>query len=270
MDLHAARDVAIHAAEEAARIQRAALGGDLEIATKSSETDLVTRVDTACEARIRTILGEAYPGHAVLGEEEGATGATDAPRWIIDPLDGTLNYAHGFPFYCVSIALEVDGEVQVGVVLDTPRDVLYEAVRGEGARADGRPLAVSEETEPIRAMLATGFPYLPSGQHANLDVFARVLPQVRAVRRPGAAALDLCMVAAGHLDGFWEMKLNAWDVAAGLLIVREAGGTVTAGDGGPYDLHDPVVVASNGAIHARLVDLLDLGAAMADTDAATP
>jgi myo-inositol-1(or 4)-monophosphatase len=129
---------------------------------------------------------------------------------------------------------------------------------------------VSDETEPIRAMLATGFPYLPSGQHANLAVFARVLPQVRAVRRPGAAALDLCMVAAGHLDGFWEMKLNPWDVAAGLLIVREAGGTVTAGDGGPYDLNDPVVIASNGAIHARLVDLLDLGTALAGTTPAHP
>jgi myo-inositol-1(or 4)-monophosphatase len=262
VDLDRALRIAIHAAEEAARIQRAQLGGELDIGTKSSVTDLVTQVDRACETRIRELLLGAFPDHVVLGEEEGQQGDARC-RWIVDPLDGTLNYAHGFPFYCVSIALEVDGRIELGVVLDTPRDVLFEAVRGRGARANGRPIAVTTESEPIKAMLATGFAYVEGTQHENLEVFARVLPQVRAIRRPGAAALDLCYVAAGHLDGFWELKLSPWDVAAGWLIVQEAGGTVTTGDGAPYRLGERIIVASNGHLHGRLLDLLDLGSAIA-------
>ncbi len=262
LDLSRALRVAIHAAEEAARIQRTHLGGVLEIDTKSSVTDLVTHVDRACEARIREIVQDAYPDHVVLGEEEGQSGEARC-RWIVDPIDGTLNYAHGFPFFCVSIALEVDGVVEIGVVLDTPRDVLYQAVRGRGASANGRPIQVSEETVLINAMLATGFAYVTGTQHENLEVFARVMPEVRAIRRPGAAALDLCFVASGQLDGFWELKLSPWDVAAGVLIIQEAGGAVTGADGSPYRLGDPVLVASNGALHVRLVDLLDLGTVVA-------
>lgn len=263
IDHDRALNVAIRAAEEAARIQRQHLGGELEIDTKSSVTDLVTQVDRACETRIREILLAAFPDHVVLGEEEGQQGEARF-RWIVDPLDGTLNYAHGFPFFCVSIALEVDGRIEVGVVLDTPRDVLFQAVRGRGASANGRPISVSTETEPIKAMLATGFAYVEGTQHQNLEIFGRMLPKVRAIRRPGAAALDLCYVAAGKLDGFWELKLSPWDVAAGLLIVQEAGGTVTGGDGAPYRLGDRVIVASNGHLHARLVELLDLGSVLAD------
>jgi len=262
LDLSRALRVAIHAAEEAARIQRTHLGGVLEIDTKSSVTDLVTHVDRACETRIREIVLDAYPDHVVLGEEEGQSGEARC-RWIVDPIDGTLNYAHGFPFFCVSIALEVDGVVELGVVLDTPRDVLYQAVRGRGASANGRPIQVSEESVLINAMLATGFAYVQGTQHQNLEVFARVMPEVRAIRRPGAAALDLCFVASGQLDGFWELKLSPWDVAAGVLIIQEAGGAVTAADGSPYRLGDPVLVASNGALHVRLVDLLDLGTVVA-------
>jgi len=263
VDVDRALRVAIRAAEEAARIQRAQLGGDLEIGTKSSETDLVTKVDRACETRIREIVLDAFPDHVVLGEEQGQQGEA-ACRWIVDPLDGTLNYAHGFPFYCVSIALEVNGAIELGVVLDTPRDVLYQAVRGRGATANGRPISVSDETVLMRAMLGTGFAYVEGTQHENLEVFARVLPKTRAVRRPGAAALDLCLVASGQMDGFWELKLSPWDVAAGLLIVQEAGGTVTGGDGAPYRLGQRVIVASNGALHAKLLDLLDLGTVVAD------
>ena len=263
VDLDRALRVAIRAAEEAARIQRAQLGGDLEIGTKSSETDLVTKVDRACETRIREIVLDAFPDHVVLGEEQGQQGEA-ACRWIVDPLDGTLNYAHGFPFYCVSIALEVNGAIELGVVLDTPRDVLYQAMRGRGATANGRPISVSDETVLMSAMLGTGFAYVEGTQHENLEVFARVLPKTRAVRRPGAAALDLCLVASGQMDGFWELKLSPWDVAAGLLIVQEAGGTVTGGDGAPYRLGQRVIVASNGALHAKLLDLLDLGTVLAD------
>ena len=197
------------------------------------------------------------------GEEQGQKGEA-AHRWIVDPLDGTLNYAHGFPFFCVSIALEVRGRVELGVVLDVPRDVLFQAVRGRGATANGRPISVSDETVPIQAMLATGFAYVEGTQHENVEVFSRVLPKVRAVRRPGAAALDLCYVASGLLDGFWELKLSPWDVAAGVLIIQEAGGTVTGPDGAPYRLGERVLVASNGALHAKLLDLLDLGTALAE------
>lgn len=262
VDLDAAMQVAIRAAEAAAQIQRAHIGQILEIDTKSSVTDLVTQVDRACETRIREIVAEAYPDHVVLGEEEGQDGDGEC-RWIVDPLDGTLNYAHGFPFYCVSIALEVRGRVELGVVLDTTRDDLFGAIRGRGATRNGRRIHVSGESTPIRAMLATGFAYVVDDQHENLDVFARVLPKVRAIRRPGAAALDLCYVACGRLDGFWELKLSPWDVAAGVLLVQEAGGTVTAPDGGPYRLGDRVIIASNGHLHGHLLDMLDLGTALA-------
>lgn len=254
--------VAIHAALAAGKIQRTHAGGELEIDTKSSETDLVTQVDRACEARIRELVEEAFPDHVVLGEEQGQAGEA-ACRWIVDPLDGTLNYAHGFPFYCVSIALEVNGRIELGVVLDPVRDELFQAVRGRGATVNGRPIGVTTETEPIRAMLGTGFAYVAATQHENLEVFARMLPKVRSIRRPGAAALDLCYVACGRMDGFWELKLSPWDVAAGWLIIQEAGGTVTSGDGAPYTLGGRALVASNGHLHGRLIALLDLGSAQA-------
>ncbi len=258
--------VAIRAAREAARIQLAHLGSELEVDTKSSEVDIVTQVDRLCETRIREILLGDYPDHTVLGEEEGEEpGRADGGRyrWIVDPLDGTVNYAHGFPFFCVSIALEIDGRVEVGVVLDGWGDELFTAVAGRGAALNGRPLRVSRETVPKRALLGTGFAYVDDTIHRNLEVFARMLPQVQSIRRPGAAALDLCSVAAGRLDGFWELGLHPWDVAAGNLIVQEAGGTVTAADGSPYRLGGSSLVASNGHLHGKMLSMLDLGSVVA-------
>lgn len=254
---------AIHAAQAAARLHQFYVGGELEIDTKSTHTDLVTKVDTLAEEKIRDILLSAYPEHVVLGEEQGQPGGESRGRWIVDPLDGTLNYAHGFPFYCVSIALELDGTVEVGVVLDSVRGELFTATRGGGAFLNGVPLRVSRETELSKAMLATGFAYSLEALSENVEIFARMLPQVRSVRRPGAAALDLCYVAAGRLDGFWELKLNPWDVAAGVLIIREAGGAVTDGAGAPYRLGNRALVASNGHLHARLVQALALEEALA-------
>ncbi|MEJ2291804.1 MAG: inositol monophosphatase family protein [Deinococcales bacterium] len=253
---------AIAAAREAARIQLAHLDGELDVDTKSSEVDIVTQVDRLCEARIREVLLGAYPDHVVLGEEQGQEGSGRF-RWIVDPLDGTVNYAHGFPFFCVSIALEIDGRVEVGVVYDGLNDELFSAVAGRGATLNGRPLQVTGETVPRRALLATGFAYVDDTVHRNLEVFARMLPQVQSIRRPGAAALDLCAVAAGRLDGFWELGLHPWDVAAGNLIVQEAGGTVTAADGSPYRLGEPTLVVSNGHLHGKLLAMLDLGSAVA-------
>ncbi len=257
---------AIRAAREAARIQLTHLGGELEVDTKSSDVDIVTQVDRLCETAIREIVLAAYPDHVVLGEEQGtgSAGTADARyRWIVDPLDGTVNYAHGFPFFCVSIALEIDGRVEVGVVYDGLRDELFSAVAGRGALLNGRPLRVSDETVPKRALLGTGFAYVDDTIHRNVEVFGRVLPQVRSIRRPGSAALDLCSVAAGRLDGFWELGLNPWDVAAGILLIQEAGGTVTLADGSPYRLGEPSLVASNGHLHGKLLRLLDLGSVLA-------
>ncbi len=255
--------VAHHAADAAARIHRGHAGAHLDIDTKSSAIDLVTEVDRLSEAAIRTEVAAAFPDHVVLAEESGQ-GAGDARwRWIVDPLDGTVNYAHGFPFYCVSIALEVDGRVVLGVVLDTARGERFAAVTGGGAQLDGAPIEVSRTSELRAAMLGTGFAYGGPAIERNLELFARVLPRARAVRRPGAVALDLCYVACGRLDGFWELELNAWDVAAAQLIVQEAGGTVTGPAGAPYRWEDEALVASNGHLHARLLTLLDLGQTLA-------
>jgi myo-inositol-1(or 4)-monophosphatase len=257
-----ALDVANLAADAAARIHHAFRGGELGVGTKSTETDLVTEVDRRSEAAIREVVAAHYPDHAVLGEEDGQA-VQASSRWIVDPLDGTVNYAHGFPFYCVSIALEVDGEVVVGVILDTAHGERFTAVRGQGAFVDGRRLQVSATTDVRSSMLGTGFAYGGEVIATNAEVFARMLPLTRAIRRPGAAALDLAYVAAGRLDGFWEFALNPWDVAAGMLLIREAGGTVTGPDGSPYHWEHPALVASNGALHGRLLALLDLGTALA-------
>jgi myo-inositol-1(or 4)-monophosphatase len=255
--------VAHRAADAAARVHRGYAGAVLELATKSSSIDLVTEVDRLSEAAIRAEVASAFPEHVVLGEEAGQAPGDARYRWIVDPLDGTVNFAHGFPFYCTSIALEIDGRVAVGVVLDTAGGERFSATAGGGAFRNGAPIAVSRTTEIGASMLATGFAYGGAAVARNLSLFARVLPLARAVRRPGAAALDLCQVACGRFDGYWELELNAWDVAAGLLIVREAGGTVTGPGGAPYLWDDAAMVATNGHLHARLLDLLDLGVALA-------
>jgi len=264
--LDAALDVAIDAADAAERIHRAFQGERFTTRTKSTEVDLVTEVDTRSEAAIRERIQARYPDHAILGEEQGQDVEARC-RWIVDPLDGTVNYAHGFPFYCVSIALEIDGEVVLGVVIDTAHGERFTAVRGRGAFANGRRLHVSDTSELRASLVSTGFAYAPEVARANLPSFERALTCTRALRRAGAAALDICYVAAGRADAFWELRLNAWDVAAALLIVREAGGTVTGPDGSPYRWDHDAFVASNGAVHAQLLDTLRLGEAVAALNA---
>ncbi len=262
-DLGAALALAIRAARAAGQIQQEHVGRSHTIRTKSSFSDLVTEVDGLCEAAIRALIAEQYPDHAVLGEEEGEGGQAGAEyRWVVDPLDGTVNYAHGFPFYCVSVALERrsgHGAARLlGVVYDATRNELFTAILGGGAFLNGVPMVVSDTpalTTP--ALLSTGFPYDP-GDSRNLGLLGRLLAMGVPVRRPGAAALDLCYVACGRFDVYWVMGLKPWDSAAGALIVQEAGGRVT--DIGGVDRADgPVIVASNGHLHPELLRVLNAG-----------
>lgn len=254
---------AITAARAAGRIQLGELGSDLEVTTKSTDSDLVTRVDRLCEERISEVVLAAHPEHVFVGEEGsfGGVGAARADadqryRWIVDPIDGTVNYAHGFPFFCVSVALEFEGEMVVGVVLDPSRDELFSAVKGRGATLNGAALSVSDTAALSEALVATGFAYDVPTRLTNLALFAKALPVVRGVRRAGAAALDVCYVACGRLDGFWELELQPWDVAAATLILREAGGATSGKEGLPHRLTDDLLVASNGKLHVKLLDAL--------------
>jgi len=249
-------EVAVHAARAAASIHRSERGTDLAVRSKSNAIDLVTRVDTASEAAIRAVILEVFPEDTILGEEEGQHQGSSQRRWIVDPLDGTLNYAHGFPWYCVSIALEVAGQIELGVVLDSVHDELFTAVRGQGAQLNGEALRVSDCNRLDEAMLATGFPYKAEWMTENIATFAWMMPKVRAIRRPGAAALDMACLAAGRLDGFWEIHLQPWDVAAGMLLVTEAGGRVSGPDGLRYPLGAKTIVASNGKVHDPLLEAL--------------
>jgi myo-inositol-1(or 4)-monophosphatase len=256
-------ETAIAAAQASSKLHQFYAGTDLGISTKSSDIDLVTKVDKLCEEKIREIILAAHPAHVILGEEGGQSEGNASHRWIVDPLDGTVNYAHGFPFYSVSVGLEIDGVMEVGVVIDSVRNEMFTATRGGGAYCNGTKISVSSQAGLKKCLVATGFPYDDAGMKRNLEVFARVHQKVRAIRRPGSAALDLSYVACGRIDGFWELKLNAWDVAAGMLLVQEAGGTVTGVHGEPYSLNDQRVVASNGHVHGKLLAALELDRANA-------
>ena len=228
------QQAAVEMARKAGEIQRAHFRhGDLGVETKSNVFDVVTRVDKECEALIARTLAERFPDHALMGEEGGERGAADSEwRWVVDPLDGTTNYSQGLPLFTVSIALQHNGETVVGVVYAPRVDELYTAVKGGGAwlsecGQEPRRITVSQKTELCTAVLATGFPYdKQTNPDNNLDNVAAIVPRIRGLRRMGSAAYDLCCVAAGWIDGFWELALHEWDVAAGTLIVAEAGGVV--------------------------------------------
>lgn len=242
------------AARAAGAIHLKHLGRLEDVRTKSSAADLVTDADAEAERAIRACIAADFPDHAILGEEEGETGAGEW-RWVIDPLDGTVNFAHGYPVFCASVALEYRGEAVLGAVFDPTRDELFTARRGEGAFLNGTRLSVSTTpTLDTPALVTTGFPYDTSGER-NLAHVAKLLRRGIPVRRPGAAALDLCNVACGRMDAYWEIGVQLWDVAAGALIVREAGGQVTdaAGEATPYG---EFIVATNSHLHAQLLGVL--------------
>ena len=225
--------------------------------TKKGTIDLVTEVDVECERMCRDVIAERFPEHDVLAEEFG-TGGSSRPasrwRWVFDPLDGTTNYAHGLPIFCASLGLEVDGRTEVGAVFDPTRQELFTAERGHGAHLNGQPLAVSATPKLLDALLVTGFPYDVHERAGDLvELFGAFLAQARAIRRLGSAALDLCYVAAGRFDAFWEQHLKPWDVAAGALIVEEAGGRMTGMDGSPFNPANAHLIASNGRVHDEMI-----------------
>jgi myo-inositol-1(or 4)-monophosphatase len=214
-------------------------------------------MDRGAETIILDAIRARFPGHAVLAEESGARCGTEPHRWIVDPLDGTTNYAHGLPIYCVSIALELDGELAVGVLYDPSRDECFVAERGRGATLNGARLRVSATPTLGESLLGTSYPNdLRAAPRNNLAEHAALIQRCRSVRSLGSAALGLAAVAAGQLDGYWEQRLGAWDIAAGALLIREAGGTVTAVTGAPLDLAAPTIAASNGPIHSDLLHAL--------------
>ncbi len=258
--LHPMLNVAIKAARSAAAIiNRASLDVDLLKVDTKSPNDFVTEVDQAAERAIIETLLDAYPGHGILAEESGRThGARDSDHvWIIDPLDGTTNFIHGFPVYAVSIALAVKGQVQQAVVYDPSRDDLFYASKGRGAFRNDRRLRVSRRTRLAESLIGTGFPFRKGDNFKRyVKMFEDVMHQCAGLRRPGAAALDLCYVAAGWYDGFFETGLNPWDIAAGSLIITEAGGLIGNFTGEADYLYQRELVAGNPKVYAQLVQIL--------------
>jgi myo-inositol-1(or 4)-monophosphatase len=247
--------------------------------TMKGAIDPVTETDFQCQEIIIGMIRRAFPDHGFLAEERVGEGVLEQPpqaapepghpglawetdpppvcRWIIDPLDGTVNFAHGFPMFCVSIACEADGVLEYGVIYDPLREELFEARAGAGASLNGEPIRVSGTAQMSRALIATGFPYdIRERVPETLARLGRMLANTQGVRRAGSAALDLCYVACGRLDGFYEENLKPWDTAAGLIIVAEAGGKITTFDSGDYDLYAPNIAASNGVLHSQILKII--------------
>jgi myo-inositol-1(or 4)-monophosphatase len=259
LDVARAREVAIAAAQASGQLLRERMDSIREVRHKSA-VDIVTDVDVLSEQMVCSAILSAFPTHTVVGEEGGARLGSDSRyRWFVDPLDGTTNYAHGFPFFCVSIGLEVAGRLAVGVVYSPSMDELFVAQAGRGATLNGQPIRVSAVGELSQSVLATGFPYDRAEFPRALGSFELLSMHAQAVRRAGSAALDLCYVACGRLDGYWEHRVMSWDVAAGALMVTEAGGQVSAVDGSPFVVEAGEVLWWNGVFHGGISDLLGAG-----------
>lgn len=257
MDLELVRQTAHKAAEAAGAILTEKLGKLSHVDYKGA-FNIVTEADKASEAAVIAIIRAAFPEHQILGEESGAHKTDSSKRWLIDPLDGTTNYTHSYPFFCVSIGFEVSGEMVFGLVFNPVSGELFQAEKGKGAFCGKEKVTVSKTGSLAESLLATGFP--PDSKNSaqsNMPEFRYLTDSCHGVRRDGSAALDLCFVACGRIDGFWEFKLSPWDLAAGTLIVREAGGVVSAPAGGEFQLDSGHVLASNGLIHQELVEALE-------------
>ena len=248
---------AIEAVVRAGDLQIARFGSDFTV-DKKGVIDLVTEVDVEVERMFRDLVATRFPDHQVLGEEMGGSAAAPrGPCWVFDPIDGTTNFAHGLPIFCSSLALEIDGVAELAAVYDPNRRELFTAERGGGAFLNGVPLRVSHAARLVDAMLVTGFPY---DVHSRIDeivgLFGAFVGRARAVRRLGSAAIDLCYVAAGRMDGFWESDLKPWDIAGGSLIVAEAGGRLSGMDGARFTSRGGHVLATNGHLHDAMLEVI--------------
>ena len=247
-------DTALSAASKAGEVLRAAFGIEHDI-TYKGEVDLVTEVDAEAEQVIRNELLGTFPTHGMLAEEGGELAGEAEARWIVDPLDGTTNYAHGLSIFCVSIALQRAGEVVLGVVHDPMGEETFIAERGRGATLNGDPINVSDTGELIRALIATGLPYDRAEMPEALELFGRFAASTRGMRRLGSTALDLCYVASGRLEGYYERGIWPWDLAGGSVILEEAGGRLTNYRGDKLELAGREIVASNGRLHSAMTRL---------------
>jgi myo-inositol-1(or 4)-monophosphatase len=256
--MHGMVNIAIRAARRAGELMVRQMNQleSLKVVDKG-RNDFVSQVDQAAEAAIIEIIRDHYPDHAILAEESGAQGDHEY-QWIVDPLDGTTNYLHGFPQFCVSIGVARKGELEHGVVYDPLRQEIFSASRGQGAQLDGRRIRVSKRTTLQGSLIATGFPYRANVQHIDryLEMLRAAMLETAGVRRPGSAALDLCYVAAGRVDAFFELGLSKWDIAAGALIIREAGGRISNFHGGDGYLESGNVIAGSPKVYAALSKLL--------------
>ena len=256
--MHGMVNIAIRAARRAGELMIRQLNQleTLQVAEKG-RNEFVTQIDRLAEGAIIEVIRDHYPEHAILAEESGASGDSEY-QWIIDPLDGTTNYIHGFPVFAVSIAVAQRGELQHGVVYDPLRQEIFSASRGQGAQLDGRKIRVSKRTGLHQALIGTGFPYRENLEHIDryLQMLKAVTLETAGVRRPGSAALDLCYVAAGRVDAFWEIGLSKWDIAAGALMIREAGGRISDFRGTDHYLESGNVVAGSPKVYAALSKLL--------------
>lgn len=253
--------LAIEAARTSGNLLREGFGTSFRISSKKERHDLVTEYDIRSEQSIISMITNHFPDHTFLAEESGSSGSVasseSAVRWIIDPLDGTVNFAHSVPVFSVSIAAEVNGELECGVIYHPLLDELFVAEKGRGAWLNGKQIHVSSTETLAESFLVTGFPYTVSENPSDcIDHFYRFLKLGLPIRRLGSAALDLAYVAAGRFEGFWEVQLSPWDVAAGVLLVQEAGGKVTQYSGDTYSISDKTIVATNGSIHKEIIEVL--------------
>jgi myo-inositol-1(or 4)-monophosphatase len=252
---------AVEAAKEAGKFLKYSVGRVKNVEMKKGEErNLVSEIDKGSEEKIIGIIKRHYPNHAILAEESGAKDSSSDYKWVIDPLDGTTNFLHGLPIFCVTIGIEYKGEIVAGVVYDPNLDELFTAEKGSGAFLNGKRLKVTATSKLIDSLLVTGFPYdIAQNPDNAIGHFVNFLLEGQGLRRLGSAALDLSYVAAGRFDGFWEVNLNPWDMAAGMLFVREAGGRVTDFAGEESTIYKKQVLASNGIIHDAMLNVLKKG-----------
>jgi len=258
-DLAKYKQVMFEAADEAAKLQLQYFNTEIEIGRKRDYNDLVTEVDKKCEAKIIEIINNRFPEHNLLGEEGGSLHKKSDYIWIVDPIDGTVNYAHAVPIYCVSIALEIKGVISLGIVYSAMTNEKFWAEKGKGAYLNDKKISVSDVEFLKDGLLVTGFPYgAKDNMDHCIDHFVNFVRMGLPVRRLGSAAIDICYLACGRFDGFWEVNLNSWDVAAGYLILTEAGGKVTDFKGNDYSVYGKQILATNGrTIHKEMIEVIE-------------